>query len=1195
MKRLPLILSAFLLLLATSPVLIGNVNPISGGIQSINSDTTPAQTFRTSKAANLFTITSNGSGVVTFQLPDASTGANGTITTVAQTLAGSKTFVNGIVASVTGHASQDLQSSNNLSDVVTPNSAFGNVSPMTTAGDIIFETATPNAARLPIGTSDQILTVTNGLPSWKTPSVAQGTVTSLSVITANGLWGTISNPTTTPAITLFTSVNGLMQGNGSSISSATTGNLTDSNTDGISIGSGTGAVLGSGTTISQVAASAIHNGYLTSTSFTSFNSKQSALTFGNLTDQGGDGITVGNGSGSVIGSGTTISQQAASATQSGYLTGSNFSTFSAKQPAGNYLTALTGDGTAAGPGSSALTLATVNGNTGSFGSSTAIPNFTVNGKGLITAAGTNAVIAPAGTVTGVTLASNVTASSLTSVGTIGTGVWQATPVGTIYGGTGLNAYASGDLIYGSATNVLSRLAKGSDGQSLTLSGGLPVWSSSASLGTVTSVAVTVPAFMSVAGSPITSSGTIAISATSTGSGSVALSASPTFTGTANFSTLSAAAAVLNIGPNQPVATNSSSQLVAATTTGTGSLVLATSPTLVTPNLGTPSTLVGTNISGTASGLTAGNVTTNANLTGPITSSGNATSIGSQTGTGNTFAMSAGPTFTGTATFSTASASTITTNIGASVPVVATTGSGTLTAGTTTGSGSVVLSASPTLTGTSLFSGISGTTVTLPLAPSSVLGTNSSSQISLAATTGTGNVVRSVAPTLTGLVSSDSQNITGPLKVGTTSTIISAGEQTSILNSLAAVPSTVPNAITAETSLTSNSASTTAQLRTADIQTVRTVTANVSDTQSILNSNFRVTVNADTAHTYTNSGATGITALNIQNLLLSGAGSIAANYSALSYNSDTTAVTGYKTGIRFQSFSGGTTGNALIADNITHAQSAGGIQFSGAYTNNLGTGLSTFGSISSGAASVTGLSLSSITKTTTYTLTATDDTVLADTSGGAWTITAPAASSGKKLFRIRKTTSDFTVLTIGRTGSDTFSDNGTTGLTSTTVNTIGEEIELYSDGGSVWYVSRKIPSLWVAYTPTLTGFGTPSSVTGFWRRVGDSIQVSVNFTGGTVSAALAQISIPSNLALDTGKLPSTTSGNASPIVGNYGVNGQSNQFGSIVMASGTSTTTVYFSGVGNQTTMLVPCLANGPLTSSQPISTQFTVPISGWKG
>jgi hypothetical protein len=65
-------------------------------------------------------------------------------------------------------------------------------------------------------------------------------------------------------------------------------------------------------------------------------------------------------------------------------------------------------------------------------------------------------------------------------------------------------------------------------------------------------------------------------------------------------------------------------------TGSGANVFANSPTLVTPNLGTPSTLVGTNITGTASGLTAGNVTTNANLTGAVTSTGNATSLGSFT-------------------------------------------------------------------------------------------------------------------------------------------------------------------------------------------------------------------------------------------------------------------------------------------------------------------------------------------------------------------------------------------------------------------------------------------------------------------------------------------------------------------------------------------------------------------------------------
>ncbi len=55
-----------------------------------------------------------------------------------------------------------------------------------------------------------------------------------------------------------------------------------------------------------------------------------------------------------------------------------------------------------------------------------------------------------------------------------------------------------------------------------------------------------------------------------------------------------------------------------------------SPTLVTPALGTPASGVATNLTGTAAGLTAGNVTTNANLTGHVTSTGNAAVLGSFT-------------------------------------------------------------------------------------------------------------------------------------------------------------------------------------------------------------------------------------------------------------------------------------------------------------------------------------------------------------------------------------------------------------------------------------------------------------------------------------------------------------------------------------------------------------------------------------
>lgn len=106
-------------------------------------------------------------------------------------------------------------------------------------------------------------------------------------------------------------------------------------------------------------------------------------------------------------------------------------------------------------------------------------------------------------------------------------------------------------------------------------------------------------------------------------------------------------AVVSVGNAASLGSFTSANLATALTdeTGTGSNVFATSPTLVTPNLGTPSAGVLTNCTGSALSLTvglAGNVITNANLTGPIVSSGNATSIASQTGTGTKFVMDTSP-------------------------------------------------------------------------------------------------------------------------------------------------------------------------------------------------------------------------------------------------------------------------------------------------------------------------------------------------------------------------------------------------------------------------------------------------------------------------------------------------------------------------------------------------------------------------
>jgi hypothetical protein len=59
--------------------------------------------------------------------------------------------------------------------------------------------------------------------TWDVPPGGSGTVTSVSVATANGFAGTVANPSTTPAITLETTITGLLKGNGTAVSAATAG------------------------------------------------------------------------------------------------------------------------------------------------------------------------------------------------------------------------------------------------------------------------------------------------------------------------------------------------------------------------------------------------------------------------------------------------------------------------------------------------------------------------------------------------------------------------------------------------------------------------------------------------------------------------------------------------------------------------------------------------------------------------------------------------------------------------------------------------------------------------------------------------------------------------------------------------------------------------------------------------------------
>lgn len=97
--------------------------------------------------------------------------------------------------------------------------------------------------------------------------------------------------------------------------------------------------------------------------------------------------------------------------------------------------------------------------------------------------------------------------------------------------------------------------------------------------------------------------------------------------TVNGNTITTGSGILTLGAGKTLTV---SNTLTFTGTDSSSIAFGTGGTVLYNGgaLGTPSSGTATNLTGTASGLTAGTVTTNANLTGAVTSSGNATSLGS---------------------------------------------------------------------------------------------------------------------------------------------------------------------------------------------------------------------------------------------------------------------------------------------------------------------------------------------------------------------------------------------------------------------------------------------------------------------------------------------------------------------------------------------------------------------------------------
>lgn len=165
----------------------------SSGNLAVNNLTQGSQTIATAAGTTTLTVSSpqltqfTGSTTQIVVMPNATTLANG----------------------------QDFLVTNRSTGTVTINMNGGSLLQSLVAGSQVLLTVISNGSSA--GTWDAAYSVAS--------AGGTGSVTTVSVITANGFAGTVATATSTPAITLTTSVTGLLKGNGTAISAAATSDI----------------------------------------------------------------------------------------------------------------------------------------------------------------------------------------------------------------------------------------------------------------------------------------------------------------------------------------------------------------------------------------------------------------------------------------------------------------------------------------------------------------------------------------------------------------------------------------------------------------------------------------------------------------------------------------------------------------------------------------------------------------------------------------------------------------------------------------------------------------------------------------------------------------------------------------------------------------------------------------------------------
>jgi hypothetical protein len=208
-------------------VSVVTANGLSGTVA--NPTTTPAITLAPTFTGIAYSTGSAFQTAVAGNFPILNQNTTGTAANITATTNSTLTTLTAL-SLPTSQLSGTISLTTQVSGILpVPNGGTGNSS--FTAYMPVLGGTTSTGALQSVSTSGAVVgyvltyTGASSSPTWQATGSGSGSVTSVSVTTANGFAGTVATPTTTPAISISTTVTGILYGNGTSVAAAVPSNF----------------------------------------------------------------------------------------------------------------------------------------------------------------------------------------------------------------------------------------------------------------------------------------------------------------------------------------------------------------------------------------------------------------------------------------------------------------------------------------------------------------------------------------------------------------------------------------------------------------------------------------------------------------------------------------------------------------------------------------------------------------------------------------------------------------------------------------------------------------------------------------------------------------------------------------------------------------------------------------------------------